>query len=81
MCQDFRGTCCLRKPLFYLKPKAVLRFPGKESFVFNFYPRKGLFSTTSVRRTLNQEAALRLAAKTAEATEIESTGQWGCLGY
>ena len=39
------------KPLVYYKTKAVLGFPGEESLVFNFCPRKGLFSATGVRRT------------------------------
>ena len=64
------------KPLVYYKTKSVLRFPGEESLVFNYCPRKGLFSATYVRRTPSQGAALRLAAKTAEATRIEATGQW-----
>ena len=63
------------KLLAYYKTKAVLGFPGKESLVFYSCPRKGLFSATNVRRTLGQEAALVLAAKTAEAMRIETTGQ------
>ena len=51
------------KPLVYYKTKAVLEFPGEESLVFNFYPRKGLFSATGVRRTTSQEAALGLEQK------------------
>ena len=39
------------KPLVYYEMKAVLRFLGEESLVFNFCPRKRLFSATSVRRT------------------------------
>ena len=65
------------KLLAYYKTKAVLGFPGEESLVFNFCPRKGLFSATGVRRTPGQGAALALAAKTAEATRIETTGHWG----
>ena len=57
------------KPLVYW-------FPGEKSLVFNFYPRKGLFSATSVRRTPSQGAALGLAAKMAEVMIIEATGQW-----
>ena len=45
--------------------------------MFNFCPRKGLFSAIGVRRTPSQVAALALAAKTAEAMRIEATGQWG----
>ena len=63
------------KPLVYYKTKAVLGFPGEESLVFNFCPRNGLFSAAGVRRTPSQEAALGLAAKTAEAMKIEATGQ------
>ena len=65
------------KPLVYYKTKAVLGFPGEESLVFNFCPRKGLFSATGVRRTPNQGAALGLAAKTAEGKRKEATSQWG----
>ena len=65
------------KPLVNYKTKAVLRFPGVESLVFNFCPRKELFSATGVRRTPSQGAALGSAAKTAEAIRIEVTGQWG----
>ena len=65
------------KPLVYYKTKAVLGFPGKESLVLNFFPRKELFSKTDVRRTPRQEAALGLAAKTADAMRIEALGQWG----
>ena len=52
-------------------------FPEEESLVFNFCPRKELFSATGVRRTPSQEAALALAAKTAEAIRIEASGRWG----
>ena len=31
-----------RKPLIYYRNKAVLGFPGEESLVFNFCPRRGL---------------------------------------
>ena len=37
------------KPLVYYKRKAGLGFQGEESLVFNFCPRKGLFSATGVR--------------------------------
>ena len=65
------------KPLVYCKTKAVLVFPGEESFVFNFFPREGLFYATGVRQIPSQEAALGLAVKTAEAMRIVVTGQWG----
>ena len=65
------------QPLVYDETKAVLKFLGEESLVYNFCPRKGLFSATSVKQTSIQGAALRLAAKTTEATRIEATGQWG----
>ena len=64
-------------PLIYYKTKAVFGFPGEESLVFNSCPRKGLCSVTGMRRTPSQGAALRLAAKTAEAMRIEATNQWG----
>ena len=51
-------------------------FPGEESLVFNFCPRKGLFSATGVRRTPSQARALGLAEKTAGAMRKEATGQW-----
>ena len=63
-------------PLVYYETKAVLGFPGERSLAFNFCPRKRLFSATGVRRTPSQEAALALAAKTAEAIIVEMTGQW-----
>ena len=65
------------KPLVYYKTKAVLGFPGEESLFFNFCPHKGLFSTTGVRQTSSQGAALGLVLKTAEAMRIEATDQWG----
>ena len=46
------------KPLFYYRNKAVLGFPGEESLVFKFCPRRGLFSATGVRRILRQEVPL-----------------------
>ena len=46
------------KPLIYYRNKAVLRFPGEESLVFKFCPRRGLFSATGARRIPRQEAAL-----------------------
>ena len=46
------------KPLIYYRNKAVLGFPGEESHVFKFYPRKGLFSATGARRIPRQEVAL-----------------------
>ena len=65
------------KLFVYYKTKASFGFPGEESLVFNFCPRKGLFSTTVVRRTPSQGVALALAAKTAEVMRIKTTGQWG----
>ena len=62
------------KPLIYYKAKAALGFPGEKSLVFNFYPRKGLFSATSVKRAPSQREALALAEKTAEAIRVETTG-------
>ena len=47
------------KPLIYYRNKAVLGFPRKESLVFKFCPRKGLFSATGARRIPRQEVALR----------------------
>ena len=65
------------KPIVYNKAKTVLGFPGEESLVFNFCPRKGLFSAADVRRTPSQGTALGLTAKTVEAMRIEETNQWG----
>ena len=64
------------KPLAYYDTNTVLGFPGEESLVFSFCPRKILFSATGVRRTPSQGAALGLATKIAGATRIEATGQW-----
>ena len=63
------------KPLVYYKIKALLRFPGEESLVFNLCPREGLFSATGMKRTPSQGAVLALAAKTAEVIRVETTGQ------
>ena len=46
------------KPTIYYRNEAVLRFPGEESLVFKFCPRKGLFSATDVRRIPRQETTL-----------------------
>ena len=46
------------KPLIYYRNKAVLGFPGEESLVFKFCPRRGLFSATGARRIPRQEMAL-----------------------
>ena len=46
------------KPLTYYRNEAVLGFPGEESLVFKFCPRKGLFSATGARRIPRQEMAL-----------------------
>ena len=45
------------KPLIYYKNGAVLGFPGKESLVFIFCPRQGLFPATGARRIPRQEVA------------------------
>ena len=55
----------------------VLGFPGEVSLVFNFCPRKGLSSATSVRRTPRKGVALALEAKTAETMRIVTTSKWG----
>ena len=46
------------KQLIYYKNKAVLGFPGVESLVFKFCPRKRLFSATGATRIPRQEVAL-----------------------
>ena len=46
------------KPLIYYKNEVVLGFPGEESLVFKFCPRKGLFPATGARRIPTQEVAL-----------------------
>ncbi|CAN0213579.1 unnamed protein product, partial [Ascophyllum nodosum] len=46
------------KPLIYYMNKAVLGFPGEESLVFKFCPRKGKSSATGARRIPRQEVAL-----------------------
>ena len=46
------------KPLIYFRNEAVLRFPGEESLVFKFCPRKVLLSATGARRIPRQEVAL-----------------------
>ena len=45
------------KPLICYRNEAVLGFPGEESLVFKFCPRKGLFSATGARRIPRQEVA------------------------
>ena len=65
------------KSLVYYKTKAVEGFPVEELLDINFFPRKGLVSATCMRRTPSQRAALGLVAKTAEATRMETMGQWG----
>ena len=62
------------KPLVYYKTKAVLGFPGEKSLLFNFCPRKELFSATDVSRTPSQGTALALAAKATDAIRVETTG-------
>ena len=46
------------EPLIYNRNEAVLGFPGEESLVFKFCPRKGLFSAIGARRIPRQEMAL-----------------------
>ena len=46
------------KPLIYYRNKPVLGFPGEESLVLKFCPRRGLFSATGARRIPRQEVAL-----------------------
>ena len=46
------------KLLIYYRDKAVLGFPGEESLVFKFCPRRGLFSATGARRIPRQEVTL-----------------------
>ena len=46
------------QPLIYYRNKAVLGFPGEESLVFKFCPRRGLFSATGARRIPRQEVDL-----------------------
>ena len=46
------------KPLIYYRNKDVLGFPGEESLVFKFCPRRGLSSATGARRIPRQEVAL-----------------------
>ena len=46
------------KRLIYYRNKAVLGFPGEDSLVFKFCPRKELFSATGTRRIPRQEVAL-----------------------
>ena len=46
------------EPLICYRNKAVLEFPGEESLVFKFCPRRGLFSATGARRIPRQEVAL-----------------------
>ena len=58
------------KPRVYYKTKAVLGFPKEESLVFNFCPRKGLFSATGVRRIPGQGEALAVVAKAYDRVEV-----------
>ena len=46
------------KPLIYYRNEVGLGFPGKESLLFIFCPRKGLFSATGAKRIPRQEVAL-----------------------
>ena len=67
------------KPLIYYRNEAVLGFPGEESLVFKFCPRKGLFSATEERRipdvapgeNLTENGLARIASGTALATRAE----------
>ena len=49
------------KPSICYRNKAVLGFPGEESLVFKFCPRRGLFSATATRQIPRQEVALEEA--------------------
>ena len=60
------------KPLIYYRNKAVLGFPGEESLVFKFCPRRGLFSATGARRISRQEAALEANLTENELVKIAS---------
>ena len=57
------------KPFVYYETKADLGFPGKESLIFSFCPRNGLFSATGVRRISGQGAALVVASKVRDIME------------
>ena len=57
-------------PLVHYKTKAVLGFPVEESIVFNFYPRKGLFSELDVKRIPGQGAAMVVATKARDIMEV-----------
>ena len=46
------------KRSIYYRNKVVLGFPGDESLVFKFCPRRGRFSATGARRVPRQEVAL-----------------------
>ena len=65
------------KSLIYNRTKAILRFPGEESLVFNLCPRKCFFSVTGVRRPPSQKVVLTLAAKMTQAMRIATTNQRG----
>ena len=58
MCRDSPGTCCLPSKQWSNRNEAILGFPGEESLVFKFCPRKGLFSATGAGRIPRQEVAL-----------------------
>ena len=58
------------KPLVYYRTKAVLGSSGEESLVFNFCPRKRLFSATGVRWIQGQGTALAVEAKARKKMEV-----------
>ncbi|CAM9922437.1 unnamed protein product, partial [Ascophyllum nodosum] len=78
------------KPLIYYRNEAVLGFPGEESLVFNFCPRKGLIASgtaLAMRAGVSRDVmgvhrmlahpSKDITRKTAEMVGIETTGQWG----
>ena len=58
------------KPLVYYKTKAVLRFPGEKTLIFNLCLRKELLSAKSMRRITGQGIALAVAAKARDIMEV-----------
>ena len=91
MCRDSPGNLLSTvkaveqwgNPFIYYRNKAVLGFPGEESLVFKFFPRKELFSATGARRIPRQEVAqeenftenglVRIASGTALAMRAEAS--------
>ena len=51
------------KLLVYYKIKAVSVFPGEESFVFNFFPRKGLVSATKCKTDPESRGSVGVGSK------------------